>query len=391
MSKNRDGYFRATFYYKGKQYVATGKTQREADKKAALKLDKLERGEVGISGKMTVGRWAEEWLETYKRPATGDKQYGMYLGMVKNAIVSEIGSLQLDEVTVVHLQKILNRAAGKSSSHANKLRNTLRSMFKVARTSRLINYDPAETLALPKTTNGSHRSLTEIEREHFLKVADTHHAGLMFKTMLYSGLRTGEVVALDWRDIDFNKRRLCVSKSIESGSNNIKTPKTEAGARIIPITDEIYYDLLKHKGEPFSPVFVQERGEARHTESSRKKAWNSIKKQMDISMGARFEKQKSKDGKMRMKQVLSVVAPDLVPYCLRHTFCTDLQDKGVPINIAKYLMGHKYLQVTAGTYTHTTDEAIDCAAALMSKPRKVINGNKQYNGNKRWKLKKQLK
>ena len=47
-------------------------------------------------------------------------------------------------------------------------------------------------------------------------------------------------------------------------------------------------------------------------------------------MGAKFDKVKAKDGKMRLKQIISVVAADLVPYCLRHTFGTDLQDAGVP-------------------------------------------------------------
>ena len=50
--------------------------------------------------------------------------------------------------------------------------------------------------------------------------------------------------------------------------------------------------------------------------------------------------------------VKSVLAPDLTPYCLRHTFCTDLQRAGVPINVAKELMGHANISVTANIYTH---------------------------------------
>ena len=68
----------------------------------------------------------------------------------------------------------------------------------------------------------------------------------------------------------------------------------------------------------------------------------------------------------RNKIVLSVIASDLVPYCLRHTFCTDLQDAGVPINIAKYLMGHSDISLTAKIYTHTTDKAIQEAAKKIN-------------------------
>ena len=184
----------------------------------------------------------------------------------------------------------------------------------------------------------------------------------MFKVMLYCGLRTGEVVALSWQDIDFERRTINVIHAVESGTNELKQPKTKAGIRSVPIPDEIYSELLATRGLPFDSVFLQPRGRVRHTETSRRKAWDSLKKQIDISMGAVYEKREAKDGKQRMTQVLSVVPRDLVPYCLRHTYCTDLQDRGVPINVAKYPMGHSSIQVTAGIYTHITDAAIEDAA-----------------------------
>ncbi len=54
-------------------------------------------------------------------------------------------------------------------------------------------------------------------------------------------------------------------------------------------------------------------------------------------------------------------ADDLCPYCLRHTYGTDLQDAGVPINVAKYLMGHSDITTTANIYTDTTDDSIESA------------------------------
>ena len=60
----------------------------------------------------------------------------------------------------------------------------------------------------------------------------------------------------------------------------------------------------------------------------------------------------------RNQIIESVVAEDLVPYCLRHTYCTDLEIAGVPLNVAKLLMGHSDVSVTANIYTHKSDEAI---------------------------------
>lgn len=358
--------FRSTFYFEGKRYEATGKSQADADKKAALKEDKLKRGEIGISGNMTVKRWALEWLETYKKPVLADKQYKDYKLMLEKTIFPAIGSLRLVDVKDVHLQKIINGKAGQSKGRLTKLRSRINAMFKQAKISKIIAENPAEHLILPKSEDGSHRSITEFEREHFLKAASAHYAGLMFKTMLYCGLRTGEVVALDWRDIDFEKKRINVSKAMEAGNNRIKEPKTKAGIREVPIPDILYNELLTVKGDPFQPVFLQPKRKERHTQDSRRTAWDSLKKQIDVSMGAKFDKVKAKDSKMRTIKVMSVVAPDFVPYCLRHTYCTDLQNKGVPINVAKYLMGHANIAITARIYTHISDVAIDTAADLIN-------------------------
>lgn len=159
---------------------------------------------------------------------------------------------------------------------------------------------------------------------------------------------------------------LNVVAAMESGKDTLKAPKTAAGVRKIPIPDDIYVDLLEHRGELFDSVFTQETTGNRHTQNSRNKAWNSLKKAMDDSMGAKWEKVKAKDGKMRLKKTLSVVAPDLVPYCLRHTYCTDLQDKGVSLKTASYLMGHSDISVTANIYTHITDDTLSEAARLIN-------------------------
>ena len=365
--------YRSTFYYEGKRYEATGKTQKEADQKAAVKLDKLKRGEISISGNMTVKRWAGEWLETYKRPILAQKQYNDYISTINNTLIPSIGSLRLTSVKDVHLQRIINSKSGYSLDRLNKLKTRINSMFRQAYISKLIPNNPAEFLTIPKAENGTHRSITDFEREHFLLAASNHYAGLMFKIMLYCGLRTGEVAALDWKDIDFEKQRIHVSKAMESGTDTIKAPKTPAGIRDIPIPNELIDELLLLKGNPFDPIFTHPNSNNRYSSMARSRAWASLKESIDISMGAKYDMIEGANGRKRKMKTLSVVADDFVPYCLRHTYCTDLQNKGVPINIAKYLMGHSNISVTASIYTHISDTAIDNAALL-------INGNGGKDG-----------
>lgn len=357
---------RSTFMYDGRRYEETGRTQKEADQKAALKKEQLKRGETGISGSMTVSRWAHEWLETYKRPAIGDAHYKNYLLHIDGVILPAIGSMKLKSVTAVHLQQIINNRAGKSKSDILKLRMTIKEIFKRARLSRLITYDPAEDLTIPAATDGKRRSITPTERKHILAVADTHNAGLWVKTLLYTGIRPGESRALDWRHIDFKKKLLHVEQAMKAGTKTIGAPKTEAGVRDIPIPDKLYTELLAAKGEPFSPVFVQSKTGKRHTTESMQTMWLNFRNELDIHMGAVFQKRKAKDGKMRLTKTVSAIASDLVPYCLRHTYCTDLQDAGVPINVAKYLMGHSSIEVTAKIYTHTTEKVLKDTAKKIN-------------------------
>lgn len=359
--------YRSTFSYMSKQYERTStKSQREADRKADRLKKDLEDGIVGISKNMRVRDWAREWLEVFKRQVLADKQFEDYKRQIEKDIIPAIGGLRLVEVKDIHLQKILNSKAGLSETRVKMLSYAIKGIFRQAKKSGLLNSDPSEHLILPQSTKGTHRSITDFERQHFLKVAANHHAGLMFKTMLYCGLRTGEVAALSWKDIDFEGHMINVVAAMESGKETLKDPKTAAGIRRVPIPNAIYHELLERRGDPFTPVFVRSNSDERHNESSRLAAWRSLKNQMDKSMGAVYEKRKSADGKMRNTKVLSVVASDLVPYCMRHTYCTDLQSKGVKLKTASYLMGHESISITANIYTHITDDAINEAVQLIN-------------------------
>ena len=255
----------------------------------------------------------------------------------------------------MHLQRILNDQAGRSASHVKKLRMVMQEMFKRARQSRLIVYDPAELLERPNVKQGVRRSITETERTAILEVAEHHPAGLWVLTLLYTGMRPGETAALTWADVDFRNNEIHVHAAKESGSAAIKGPKTAAGVRDIPIHSALLSRLLTAKGEPFSPVFQKKDG-TRMDNATLHRRWKSFIRELDIHMGAKV---------YRNKIIESVVSPDLTPYCLWHTFCTDLQKAGVALNVAKELMGHSDISVTANIYTHKDNDVLHAGIALL--------------------------
>lgn len=349
-------YYRKTARYNGKKYEATGKTELEAMTKLAEKLAAAKRGEEAIGGSMTVDAWFKEWLAAYKEPkGLTPKSLSMYTEKYNGYIKPRIGRMKLRDVKDIHLQKIMNEQAGRSSSHVKKLRMVMQEMFKRARQSRLIPFDPAELLELPETYQKSRRSITDEEREAILAVAKNHRSGLWILTLLYTGMRPGETAALRWVDVDFARNEIHVHAAKESGSRTIKEPKTASGVRDIPIHAKLLPLLLEAKGKPFAPVFPTGAGNFQ-SENSLRRLWTGFRRDLDIYMGAEVR---------RNKIVKSVIAPDLVPYCLRHTFCTDLQRAGVPLNVAKELMGHSDIQTTANIYTHRAQDVLHAGIALL--------------------------
>ena len=327
-------YIRKTFRFDGKRYTVYGKTEEEALEKKQMLLSTLEYGAPRGSEALTVADWYQQWRRLYKEPANlTAKSLSAYDEKFRSYIAPAIGQMKLRDVREHHLQQILNSQAGMSHSHLVKLRSTMQQLFRRARQSRLIVFDPSEALVLPAYRRGTRRSLTDAERRAFLEVEQRYPSAVIFYAMLYTGMRPGELVALQWQDVDFAHNEIHIHQALESGSwRTIKAPKTAAGTRIIPIRAELRQRLQPLAGQPQEPVFVNRVGKM-HSRASLMRLWQHIRTDMGELLGTE-------------------PAADLVPYCLRHTFCTDLQWAGVPINVAKELMGHSDINVTANIYTH---------------------------------------
>ena len=380
--KSEYNYVRKTFHYDGLKYEVCGRTDEEAIEKKLEKLRQLKEGRLDSS--ITVKRWANLWYETYIEPRDIiAKSKSMYRGYLDRTIIPELGAMKLSKVTDIRLQQLLNSRAGGSSSDVGKLRLVLRALFRQAAQSRIIPFDPAVGLKLPRTTVGSHRSLTAEERRALIAVANyptfdgkPNRSGCWLMLMLRCGLRPGETAALRKRSVDLKRKVITVVEAKESGSADVKDPKTAAGNRTVPIPDDLIPWLEKQMAVNDSPLlFTQKDGVSMLSETSMRRRWETVKKYMDLELGAKWKKIKP-PGQRRHSLLIteSVIAEDLDLYDLRHTYCTDLQKAGVPLNIAKVLMGHKDIAVTANIYTHADDESIEAARALINGTAKTAGG-----------------
>lgn len=383
--KKKYQYCRATETFNGKRYEGRGKTQREAERNLAKKLADAKK----CIGKETVGDWANTWLETYEHPLvreSGSKKrrgtmtetaYLQRKGIVNNYIVPVIGKVKLSDVNPTMLQRLLNDDSENSYSHVQKLKIALQRMFKQAWLARKIDYDPAACLIMPATEKGVGRGLTAQEREYFFKAAETNPNGLLFRFLLATGIRPNELMSMTVGDVNVDEQTVHVHNAVESGSMTVGTPKTEAGIRYTIINTredkKILDDIREHiKGKAAGDLLFTNRAGRMMSRKTLFNFWNSLTREMDLLMGAEHDahghiydpRDIKADGTPLYPDPADPkkprnghkIAPDLVTYCLRHSFGTDMQRAKVPINLTRYMMGHTDISTTANVYIDTDKE-----------------------------------
>ena len=318
----------ATFRFEGRRYYRYGATQAEAYAKAAESKFKMQHQLVEDS-LMPVNRWFETYLDVYKKRADL-KTLSDYRGFYKNAIAPFIGQKPLKTVKAADCQRIMNNLSGKSLSYVRKVKNLLTGLFKTAVLNGLINRSPAEGLLMPDAEEGSRRALTPSEREAFLAAAAECGVAGQFHLLIYhTGLRPSEAAKLRDEDVDWRR-----------GVIHIAGGKTKAAKRDVPIPAGL--ELPQREGL----LFPTKTGSTPQ-KTARQKWWNKIARKMEEISGA-------------------PTPGDLTAYCLRHDFCTRLQEAGVPIDVARRLMGHSSIEVTSKIYTHASDMALEQARELIN-------------------------
>ncbi len=213
---------------------------------------------------------------------------------------------------------------------------------------------------IPKDTPvGERKPIDESQKEMILSVA--HRSQIAALIMLYCGLRKGEVIALEWSDIDFNEKIISVTKSaVRSDGNHYKiTPHTKNGKdRYIPIPDNLlsFLKISKFSSNGEKYIFPQKNGEMQ-TITSWSKAWNSYITHLNYRYYYNTCKAFGQTPKaFNAPSGIPKVIERFTAHQLRHTYCTMLYMAGVDILTTSKLMGHSSIQITLEIYTHLDEK-----------------------------------
>ena len=252
-----------------------GKTQAEVKEKLAKAVAEAESVDVRRAGEYTLGTWLQTWYELYAKPYLRFSTAEYYRRGIELHIVPRLGDIPLKKLTGRDLQWLYKdlqehgrlreaqkgKQPGLSDSTIRGIHTMLHNALDRAVKERLIVRNPADDCVPPKIPKHEMKILPPEQIKSYLTAANQRGVLPMFYLELISGLRKGELVALQWSDLDIENKTISVSK--QAGRNNagepdITRPKTENSIRKISIPQEAV-DLLvtehqKHPGSPDVPI-----------------------------------------------------------------------------------------------------------------------------------------
>jgi len=219
-------------------------------------LTEQDRGIFIKPGKANLAKYLGAWLSDSVKPNLAGNTFNLYAFLCKKHIFPALGNIVLVDLKPQHLQKFYaeKKASGLSSRTVQLLHVVLHKALKNAVKTGLLSRNVSEAVDAPKNTRHEIKVMSETDIHLFLEMArDTEYYSL-FYTLLFTGMRRNEALALRWSNVDLLLCQLSVTRSMEHLTDpsqhyriTFKEPKTEKSRRLIALSPSTVAVLREHK------------------------------------------------------------------------------------------------------------------------------------------------
>lgn len=327
-----DGLFEAIRTINGKRVAFRGKTCREVDRKILEYKEEAEKGR-------TVAEIVDAWLES-KEKRVADSTLENY-GHAAKHIKSNFGKMRVSEVKPIHCQRALEQMAdqGYKLGTVSCQKVVMTQVFRYAVIQGDIDVSPAAEITIPRGLNRKKREALTAEQIKAVTECREGEGWLLGLTLLWTGCRIGEALALRYEDIDRKAGTITVNKKY----NYLKTgivleahTKTSAGMRTIPLLSPLADALPRDR---IGLIFHDPEG-------------NALKEGRFRTIWRKY-------------QALVGLPEHITPHYFRHTYATLCYEAGIDPKAAAAFMGHSDEQITTAIYTHLSSTKRAAAADKM--------------------------
>ena len=253
------------------QKSVSAKTQAECKEKLAKAIRENRGVPLNHTGDYTAAEWCRLWFETYSKPNIRYNTAKGYEGIIKHHIIPAIGAIKLKQLSSIHIQRMYNdlkengrmpRGAKQndkalSNTFVRRVHAVLQAALKQAVKERLIPYNPCENCRIPPKDKKEMTILPPERIGRYLQEAEKYGVLPMFYLELSSGLRRGELLALQWEDLNVKERILTVNKQVTrmEGELDVTEPKTKNSVRKVALSQQAVNLLVQeHEQHPDNPI-----------------------------------------------------------------------------------------------------------------------------------------
>ena len=313
---------------------------------------------VKVRADMPFGEWVEFWYENYSKPMLRPSSRRSYEDFIRLYICPQLGSVPLNKLTMNDLQRFFNwmrkdgrtlhretRGGGLSDNMVRNCHSLCRRALEKAVAERLIVKNPIEECKAPPIRRKEMQLLTREELQRLLIQAKDEGYYEVFLLELTTGLRVGELMALQWDDLNFKTGELRIERQVYRTKEEllIQEPKTKASIRTVILPSPVVEALKEYK----------------KTVSSRWMFPSPKKEDAPLAPAAASH---------RLSKILTHAGCKKVRFHdLRHVFATNALEHGMDVKTLSTIIGHVSSATTLNVYAHVTDDMQKQAAAKIDR------------------------
>jgi integrase len=335
-------------------------TKRDAERALREVLLSIEQGSYVKPNKISLGELLRQWLKDYASMNTTDRTQESYKSIIERHLIPALGKIELIDLQAQNIQSYYakklseGRADGKGGLSARSVvyhHRILSKALDYAVKMGLVVRNVAKVVEPPRVARVTMQTLSPEEVSRFLDVARDTDYYVYFATLIYTGLRRGELLALRWRNLDLGSGKLSVVETaykLGNGEYRIKEPKTPQSRRTVILPPSLV-ELLK--------VYRIDQ--------------ELLRIQLGISLNADDFVFIRQDGSPINPSAITLAFRRIIKraglkgiriHDLRHTHASLMLKAGIHPKVVSERLGHANIGITLDTYSHVLPGLQEAAA-----------------------------